>query len=142
MVPEPHTASTGTAITLDTLHELAKKKTVRVLKGMQCLNISQPLGRGLWEGVLLRDVLALAGKFTDARRIYYWGYPDTTSQMFRSSLSYTQVMESPPGEPPPLIVYKLNGEPLPITARWSCAHVGALGLRFQVRQMAAEDRAY
>ncbi len=113
IVPEARTAAAGTPITLDTLHELAKKKTVRVLKGMQCLNISQPLGQGLWEGVLLRDVLALTGKFADIRRIYYWGHRGT-GPMFRSSLSYTQVMESPPGEPPPFLAFRLNGEPLPL----------------------------
>jgi DMSO/TMAO reductase YedYZ molybdopterin-dependent catalytic subunit len=114
IVPEPRTVEAGTAITLDTLHELAKKKTVRVLKGMQCLNISQPLGQGLWEGVLLRDVLGLTGKFTDVRRVYYWGHRGT-GPMFRSSLSYTQWMENPPGEPPPFLAFRLNGEPLPLS---------------------------
>lgn len=114
IVPEPKTLAAGTAIDLAALHELFRKKPVRFLKAMQCLNISQPLGQGLWEGVKLRDVLALVGKFTDSRRVYYWGHSGPEGQLFRSSLSYTQVMESPPGEPPPIIVFRLNGEPLPI----------------------------
>jgi DMSO/TMAO reductase YedYZ molybdopterin-dependent catalytic subunit len=85
------------------------------LKAMQCLNIPQPLGQGLWEGVPLRDVLRLCGRMSNVRRIYYWGYHnDDPAQMFRSSLSYSQVMETPPGELPVFIAYKLNGEPLPL----------------------------
>jgi hypothetical protein len=80
---------------------------------MQCLNIAQPLGQGLWEGVPLRDVLRLCGNMTNVRRIYYWGFHNNDpAQLFQSSLSYSQVMETPPGELPVFVAYKLNGEPL------------------------------
>jgi hypothetical protein len=80
---------------------------------MQCLNIANPLGQGLWEGVPLRDVLRLCGPMSNVRRIYFWGYHnDDPKQRFQSSLSYTQVMETPPGELPVFLAYKLNGEPL------------------------------
>jgi hypothetical protein len=47
------------------------------------------------------------------RRVYYWGYHnDDPKQIFQSSLSYTQVMETPPWELPPFVAYRLNGEPL------------------------------
>jgi hypothetical protein len=52
---------------------------------------------------------------TNVRRIFYWGFHnDDPKQMFRSSLSYAQVMETPPGELPVFLAYRLNGEPLPL----------------------------
>jgi DMSO/TMAO reductase YedYZ molybdopterin-dependent catalytic subunit len=112
-VSRPRQLSDGTAIDLPTLVELGKTKGVKLLKAVQCLNIPQPLGQGLWEGVPLREVLRLAGKLTNVRRVYYWGFHnDKPEQMFRSSLSYTQAMEAAPSEPPALVVWRLNGQPL------------------------------
>src|SRR3954451_17241465 len=112
----PRTLQTGNAIDLPTLQALGKTHAVRFLKAMQCLNIAQPLGQGLWEGVPLRDVLKLAGASADVRRVYYWGFHhDKPDQLFQSSLSYTQVMEAPPWELPPFVAYRLNGEPLSLT---------------------------
>ena len=80
---------------------------------MQCLNISEPLGQGLWEGVPLRDVLRLCGRLENVRRIYYRGFHNNDpKQIFQSSVSYTQAMETPPGELPVFLAYRLNGEPL------------------------------
>src|SRR5436190_8868255 len=82
---------------------------------MQCLNIPTPLGQGLWEGVLLRDVLRLCGTMRNVRRVYYWGFHNSDPmQLFQSSLSYTQAMETPPGELPAFLAYRLNGEPIPL----------------------------
>jgi hypothetical protein len=61
----------------------------------------------------LREVLKLCGTLKNARRIYYWGYHNNDpKQIFQSSLSYTEVMETPPGELPAFLAYRLNGEPL------------------------------
>jgi len=104
------------SLDLPALLALGEKHAVRYVKAMQCLNIPAPLGQGLWEGVPLRDVLRLAGKITNVRRIFYWGFHhDDPKQIFRSSLSYTQVMETPPGELPVFLAYRLNGEPLSLT---------------------------
>lgn len=103
------------AVTLDhaTLLELGKKHRVVFLKAMQCLNIATPLGQGLWEGVPLREVLRLCGAMSNVRRVYFWGFHnDDPKQRFQSSLSYTQVMETPPGELPVFLAYKLNCEPI------------------------------
>ena len=102
-------------LTLDfaALTDLGKKCGVKFLKAMQCLNIAAPLGLGLWEGVPLRDVLRLCGPMSNVRRIYYWGFHnDDPKQLFQSSLSYSQAMETPPGELPAFLAYRLNGEPL------------------------------
>lgn len=100
-------------IDLPTLQNLGRQHGRRFLKAMQCLNIAQPLGEGLWEGVPLRELLKLVGRISNIRRIYYWGFHNNApQQVFQSSLSYTQVMEAPPGELGPFVAYRLNGEPI------------------------------
>jgi DMSO/TMAO reductase YedYZ molybdopterin-dependent catalytic subunit len=101
------------ALSLPALRDLAKTQSVKFFKAMQCLNISEPLGQGLWEGVPLRAVLRLLGKMNNIRRLYYWGFHNNDAkQMFRSSLTYTQAMETPPWELPAFLAFRLNGEPL------------------------------
>ncbi len=112
-VPKPATIQAGTALDLPMLMKLGKTHGVKFLKAIQCLNIAQPLGQGLWEGVPLRDVLRLVGSVSNVRRIYYWGFHnDDPKQIFQSSLSFTQAMETPPWELPAFLAYRLNGEPL------------------------------
>jgi hypothetical protein len=109
------TLANGRALDLPALLHLGKKHNVKFLKAMQCLNIPAPLGQGLWEGVPLRDVLRLCGPMRNVRRIYYWGFHNNDpKQLFQSSLSYTQVMETAPGELPAFLAYRLNGEPIPL----------------------------
>jgi DMSO/TMAO reductase YedYZ molybdopterin-dependent catalytic subunit len=105
----------GTALDYPALLALGAKHRVRFLKAMQCLNIAAPLGQGLWEGVPLRELLRLCGPLKNVRRIYYWGFHNNDpKQLFQSSLSYTEVMETAPGELPPFVAYRLNGEPIPL----------------------------
>lgn len=109
------TLADGTALDFAALLELGRKHAVRYLKAMQCLNIAEPLGQGLWEGVPLREVLRLCGPVKNVRRIYYWGFHnDDPKQLFQSSLSYTEAMETAPGELPPFLAYRLNGAPIPL----------------------------
>ncbi|MGE3808892.1 MAG: molybdopterin-dependent oxidoreductase, partial [Gemmataceae bacterium] len=107
------TLADKTALDFNALLELGKKHSVKFLKAMQCNNIAQPLGQGLWEGVPLRDVLALAGDVSNVRRIYYWGFHNNDpAQVFQSSIGYEQIMETPPWDLTPLVAYRLNGEPI------------------------------
>jgi len=107
------TLDDGTALDLPALMELGKTRGVKFLKAFQCLNIAAPLGQGLWEGVPLREVLRLCGPLRNVRRIYYWGFHNNDpKQIFQASLSYTQAMETAPGELPPFLAYRLNGEPI------------------------------
>src|SRR5271166_2075236 len=111
----PRTLAAGNAIDLPTLEQLGRRHGRKFLKAIQCLNIAQPLGQGLWEGVPLRDVLRLAGTVSNVRRIYYWGFHnDDPKQVFQSSLSFTQAMETPPWELPAFLAYRLNGSSLPL----------------------------
>ena len=114
-IVKPLRQEDGTAIDLPALMKLGETKGVLFLKAMQCNNIAQPLGQGLWEGVPLRDVLRLAGKMKDVRRVFYWGFHNNDpKQMFRSSLGINQVLDTPPGELPPFVAYRLNGGPIPL----------------------------
>jgi len=114
-ISKPLTLEDGTALDLPALPDLGRKHEVKFLKAMQCLNIPAPLGQGLWEGVPLREVLRLCGAMRNVRRIYYWGFHNNDpKQLFQSSLSYTQAMETPPGELPAFLAYRLNGEPIPL----------------------------
>lgn len=114
-VSKPLTIQNGSALDLPTLMKLGKTHSVKFLKAIQCLNIEQPLGQGLWEGVPLREVLRLAGSIGNVRRISYWGFHNNDpKQVFQSSLSLTQAMETPPWELPPFLAYRLNGDPLPL----------------------------
>jgi DMSO/TMAO reductase YedYZ molybdopterin-dependent catalytic subunit len=112
------TLADGTALDLPKLMELGKEHEVHFLKAMQCLNIDTPLGQGLWTGVPLREVLKLCGKMDNVRRIYFWGYHNhDPKQLFKSSVSYTQCMETAPGDLPVFLAYRLNGEPLSLVRR-------------------------
>lgn len=107
------TLAGGTALDLPQLMELGKTKGVKFVKAMQCLNIAEPLGQGLWEGVPLSDVLRLCGRMLNVRRIYCRGFHNNDpKQIFQSSVSYTQAMDTPPGELPVFLAYRLNGEPI------------------------------
>lgn len=110
-IDQPFSAANGTALKFDGLLKLAETNSVRFLKVMSCLNLGCPLGMGLWEGVPLRDVIWLTKPRESIRRIFYYGYHnDDPKQIFRSSLPIGRVLEDPPGIPPVILCYKLNGE--------------------------------
>ncbi len=110
---KPRKLDDNTALDFQTIEALGKKHGVRFLKAMQCLNIAQPLGQGLWEGVPLREVLKLAGKVKNIRRVYWHGFHNNDpKQIFQSSLGYNQVMETPPWDLCPFVAYRLNGQPI------------------------------
>jgi DMSO/TMAO reductase YedYZ molybdopterin-dependent catalytic subunit len=112
-IATPRTIEAGNAVDLPTLMELGKTHGVKFLKAMQCNNIPAPLGQGLWEGVPLREVLKLVGKFESCRRVFFHGFHNNDpKQVFQSSLSYTSIMETPPWDLGPFVAYRLNGRPL------------------------------
>jgi len=114
-IQKPLRIGDGTALDFTSLVKLGQTKGVKFLKAMQCNNIAQPLGQGLWEGVPLREVLKSVGKFSNVRRVDFWGFHNNDpKQMFRSTLAVNQVLDTPPGELPPFVAYRLNGEPIPL----------------------------
>lgn len=114
-IATPLTIDKRNALDLATLEKIGRQYSRKFLKAMQCLNIPQPLGQGLWEGVPLREVLKLVGRTNNIRRLYYWGFHNNDpKQVFQSSLSYTQAMDSAPGDLGPLLAYRLNGAAIPL----------------------------
>ncbi len=110
-VENPLSNELGTALNWQGVMELAEKRAVRFLYVMACTNGRIPCGMGLWEGVLLRDVIWKARPKENIRRIFYYGYHnDDPAQRFQSSLPIGRVLEDPPGENPVILCYKLNGE--------------------------------
>jgi DMSO/TMAO reductase YedYZ molybdopterin-dependent catalytic subunit len=108
---KPLSKKDGTALTFKTLMKLAETKAVKFPKIMTCNNMASPLGMGLWEGVPLRDVLWLAEPKENIRRVQYYGYHNKDpKQLFQSTLAVGRVLEDPPGLPPVVLCYKLNGD--------------------------------
>ncbi|MFQ5810688.1 MAG: molybdopterin-dependent oxidoreductase [Armatimonadota bacterium] len=107
----PLSTERGTALTWNGLMRLAEDHAVRHLHVTTCLNMDHPLGMGLWEGVPLRTVVWMAKPVENVRRVFFHGYHhNDPEQLFQSSLPIGRVLEDPPGEPPVLLCYKLNGE--------------------------------
>ncbi|MBM3474611.1 MAG: hypothetical protein FJX75_15210 [Armatimonadetes bacterium] len=110
-VANPLSKDLGTALTWDGLMALAAEHAVCYLHVLTCLNMAGPCGMGLWEGVPLRDVVWLAKPVKNIRRVFYNGFHnDDPAQIFRSSLPIGRVLEDPPGQPPVMLCYRLNGE--------------------------------
>ena len=110
-IGNPLTRATNNALDFAGLLKLGEKQTIRFAKVMTCLNLGCPLGMGLWEGVALCDVVWLAQPEDKLRRVFYHGYHNNDpKQVFRSSLPVGRVLEDPPGLPPVILCYKLNGE--------------------------------
>jgi DMSO/TMAO reductase YedYZ molybdopterin-dependent catalytic subunit len=109
-VERPLSKDLGTALDWDGLMRLAEKHAVRFLKVMTCNNGGSPLGMGVWEGVPLREVVWMTRPVENIRRVFYHGYHnDDPEQLFQSSMSVGRVLEDPPGTPPVILCYKLNG---------------------------------
>ena len=103
----------GNSLDFAGLMKLADKHAVRFAKVMTCNNGGSPLGMGIWEGVPLREVIWLTRPKENIRRVFYHGYHnDDPKQLFQSSMPIGRVLEDPPGMPPVILCYRLNGKPL------------------------------
>ena len=110
-IERPLTQAAGTALDWAGLMQLAEKHAVRYLHVTTCTNNPQPCGMGLWEGVPLREVLWLARPRSNYRRVYYYGFHNNDpKQRFQASMPASRALEDPPGEQPPILCYKLNGQ--------------------------------
>jgi DMSO/TMAO reductase YedYZ molybdopterin-dependent catalytic subunit len=98
-------------LNFEELLELGKEHGVKLLKGVTCNNIGEPLGMGLWEGVPLRVLIWMARPVANIRRVLYHGYHNADPrQLFQSTLPIWRVLEEPPGDLPVILAYRLNGE--------------------------------
>ena len=113
VVEQSLTRASGNAINWERLMKLAEKNTVRFLHVFNCTNGPDPFHMSLWEGVPLCDVIQLVNPSDNVRRIYYQSYHPEGIPSFQASLPLGHVLETPPGELPVILAYKMNDQPIP-----------------------------
>jgi DMSO/TMAO reductase YedYZ molybdopterin-dependent catalytic subunit len=113
VVEQPLSGALGNALNWDGLMSLAEKHAVRFMHVCTCTNGPDPFHMSLWEGVPLREVIAMTKPKDNVRRVYYQSYHDEKLPPFQSSLALSQVLEQPPGQMPVILAYKMNGQVIP-----------------------------
>jgi DMSO/TMAO reductase YedYZ molybdopterin-dependent catalytic subunit len=113
VVERPLARALGNALTWDGLMALAEKHAVSYMHVCNCTNGPDPFHMSLWEGVPLREVIALTRPKENVRRVYYESYHPEKTPPFKSSLALSQVLEEPPGDLPVILAYKMNGQFIP-----------------------------
>ena len=93
--------------------KLAEKHAVRFMHVTTCTNGADPFHMSLWEGVSFREVIWLTGPKANIRRVYYQSYHGENLPPFQSSLPLGQILETPPGQMPFILAYKMNGQVIP-----------------------------
>jgi DMSO/TMAO reductase YedYZ molybdopterin-dependent catalytic subunit len=112
-VEQPLTRAQGNALDWNGLMKLADKHAIRFLHVCVCTNGADPFHMTLWEGVPLREVIWLTRPKANIRRVYYQSYHPAEARGFQSSLPLGQVLETPPGQMPIVLAYKMNGQIIP-----------------------------
>ncbi len=113
VVEQPLSRALGNALDWNALMKLAEKHAVRFLHVCTCTNGTNPFHMSLWEGVPLREVIRLIGPKDNVRRVYYQSYHNDGTAPFQSSLPLGQILETPPGQMPVILAYKMNGQVIP-----------------------------
>jgi DMSO/TMAO reductase YedYZ molybdopterin-dependent catalytic subunit len=113
LVEHPLSKALGNALTWDGLMQLSEKYSIRFLHVTTCTNGQDPFHMSLWEGIPLREVISIAGPKDNVRRVYYQSYHNEGASPFQSSLALAQILESPPGEIPVVLAYRMNGQIIP-----------------------------
>ena len=122
VVPDPASDSSveqslsralGNALDWNGLMKLAEKHAVRFLHVCCCTNGADPYHMTLWEGVPLREVIWLTKPKANIRRVYYQSYHPAQVPPFQASLPLGQILETPPGQNPVVLAYKMNGAVIP-----------------------------
>jgi DMSO/TMAO reductase YedYZ molybdopterin-dependent catalytic subunit len=112
-VEQPMSRALGNALDWNGLMKIAEKRTVRFLHVCVCTNGADPYHMTLWEGVPLAEAIWLAKPKANIRRVYYQSYHPAGANPFQSSLPLGQVMETPPGQMPVILAYRMNGQIIP-----------------------------
>lgn len=113
VVERPLSKALGSALDWSGLMRLAEKHAVRFLHVCVCTNGADPFHMTLWEGVPLREVVWLVKPKANVRRVYYQSFHPENIPPFQASLPLGQVLETPPGQPPVILAYKMNGQLIP-----------------------------
>ncbi len=113
VVEQPLARAQSKALNWQSLMSLASKYAVRFMHVTTCTNGKDPFHMTLWEGVPLREVIAMVRPKDNVRRVYYQSYHPENVPPFQSSLALSQVLEEPPGQMPVILAYKMNGQVIP-----------------------------
>lgn len=113
IVETPLSRALGNGLNWDGLMKLAEKHAIRFLQVCTCTNGPDPFHMSLWEGVPLREVVWLTRPQENVRRVYYQSYHPENLPPFQSSLTMAQILETPPGEMPVILAYKMNDQIIP-----------------------------
>ncbi len=113
VVEQPLARAQRNALDWSGLMQLAEQHAVRFLHVTVCTNGADPFHMTLWEGVPLREVIWLAKPKANIRRVYYQSYHAEGLPPFQSSLPLGHILETPPGQAPVVLAYKMNGRPIP-----------------------------
>ena len=105
--------ATGSALNWNDLMRLAEKHAARFLHVCTCTNGPDPYHMTLWEGVPLREVVWLTRPQANVRRAYYQSYHPESLPPFQASLPLSQILETPPGQMPVILAYKMDGRFIP-----------------------------
>jgi DMSO/TMAO reductase YedYZ molybdopterin-dependent catalytic subunit len=112
-VEQPLSRTLGNALDWRALMKLAEKHAVRFLHVCVCTNGADPFHMTLWEGVPLREVIWLTRPKANLRRVCYQSFHRQNIPPFQASLPLGQVLETPPGQMPVILAYKMNGRLIP-----------------------------
>jgi len=112
-VEQPLSKALGNAVDWNGLMKLAGKHAIRFLHVCVCTNGNDPFHMTFWEGVPLREVIWLARPKANIRRVYYQSYHPGDLPPFQGSLPLGQILETPPGQTPVVLAYKMNGQVIP-----------------------------
>lgn len=113
IVRQPLSRALGNALTWDGLMALAERHSIRFLHLTNCTNGPDPFHMSLWEGVPLCEIIRLVKPEDNVRRVYYQSYHNENAPPFQSSLALAQILETPPGDMPVILAYKMNGQIIP-----------------------------
>ena len=140
---QPRRLDDGTALDLPALLELGKTAR-RASSSRRCSATTSPSRWARGCGRACRCATCSRWRQDQATSAASTTGASTTTTPSSSSARrwrYNQVLDTPPGELPPFVAYRLNGEPIPLDARRAGAHGRAVGARVQVDQVAPAHRA-
>jgi DMSO/TMAO reductase YedYZ molybdopterin-dependent catalytic subunit len=113
VVERPLARALGSALDWNRLMSLAAAHAVRFLHVCVCTNGADPFHMTLWEGVPLREIIWLVKPKDNVRRVYYQSHAGENLPPFQGSLPLGQILETPPGQSPVILAYKMNGRLIP-----------------------------
>ena len=114
VIDRPLLRATGTALDWPGLMRLADVRTVKFIHPTFCTNVDDAFHVAHWEGVPLRDIVWLTGPKARIRRVYYQSYHPADRTPFQASLPLGDVLETPPGQLPVVLAFKMNGRPVSV----------------------------